>query len=277
MFHYLYCNKKEMRQFVFTLTGLFYFSIASAQTEIYSTNFQNGIPSNFAIIDNDGFTPELVVSEFSSAWIPYVDPDNTNDSIAASTSYFNPPNTASRWLITPPLALSSYGNYIEWQAKSHDASYPDDYLVLISTTDNQLSSFTDTIGYIIEENFEWATRQINLSAQGYNNQTVYVAFVNVTTDGFKLYLDDIRAWIEDPAYLSELEEKRISVYPNPVQHTLHINAEIGIDFIEIEQPDGTIVLSSSETTYNISDLPAGIYFVIIHCKDGVFTRKIIKI
>jgi hypothetical protein len=266
-----------MHKIVITCIGLLFFSLAMSQTEIFSTDFQSGIPANFAIVDNDGFTPELVVSEFTTAWIPYVDPENTNDSVAASTSYFNPPNTASRWLITPPLVLGSYGNFIEWQAKSHDASYPDDYLVLISTTNNALSSFTDTVGYIIEENFEWVTRQINLSEEGYNNQTVYVAFVNVTEDGFKLYLDDMRAWIEDPVHVPEITTIDFDIYPNPVLNTLVVKTDSDMDYLEVMNPSGSIILSSTDKVNNLEALPSGVYFVRIVVEDQLITKRIIKL
>ena len=95
-----------------------------------------------------------MISEFTSAWITTIDPIDSTDTIAASTSYFSPAGTASRWLITPQLSLGAFGNYINWNARSHDPSFPDDYLVLVSTTDSQITSFTDTIGNINEEDLD---------------------------------------------------------------------------------------------------------------------------
>ena len=110
--------------------------------------------------------------------------------MASATSYFSPIDTAYRWLITPALNLGAFGNKISWSAKSHDPSYPDDYLVLVSHTDAEPSSFTDTIGNIEEENFEWTNRSVDLSQNGYDDSTIYIAFVLRTFDGFMLYLDD---------------------------------------------------------------------------------------
>ncbi len=180
---------KKILSIVLALFGL----NVQAQTTILSTDFQQGIPANYSMVDNDGFTVNAAVSEFTATWISLPDPENPTDTVAATTSYFESADTASRWLITPPVSLGAFGNYISWNAKSHDPSFPDDYLVLISTTGTNLSDFTDTLGYVEQENFEWTNREVNLGSQGYVNQTVYFAFVDVTYDGFILYLDDAGA------------------------------------------------------------------------------------
>ena len=164
---------------------LFFLSVEIfAQSYILDTDFQLGIPTNYSIVDNDFNAPNSQVANFTSAWIGIVDPEDSTNKVAAATSYFSLEDTASRWLITPALSLSSFGNFISWKAKSHDPSFPDNYMVLVSTTDNQISSFTDTIGDIEQENFEWTEREVNLSENGYNSQTIYVAFVNTTFDGY---------------------------------------------------------------------------------------------
>ena len=127
--------------------------VSFGQTDIFTTDFQSGIPVNYSIVNNDGLTPNSQVSNFSNAWIALQDPENNLDTIVGSTSFFEPEGTASRWLITPPFALGAYGNLIEWEAKSHDASFPDNYMILVSTTDNQISSFTDTVGYFLSRKF----------------------------------------------------------------------------------------------------------------------------
>ena len=102
-----------------------------AQTTIISEDFQSGIPVSFSIVDNDGLTPNSAVAEYTSAWISIADPEDNMNMVAGSTSFFEPVGEADRWLITPLLVLGNYGNSISWDAKSHDASFPDDYLVLV--------------------------------------------------------------------------------------------------------------------------------------------------
>lgn len=250
---------------------------ALSQTDLLLTDFQTGMPVNYSIVDNDGNTPAAQVSEFTSAWIIVADTLNSIDSVAASTSFFSPTGTANRWMITPALALGAYGNIIEWEARSQDASYPDDYMVLVSTTDNQITSFTDTIGWIIEENFEWTSRQINLSDSGYVSQTIYVAFVNITEDGFKLYIDDIHAWKDDPVSVSEINNlATITVYPNPSNGIINIKSEKEIQQAVVLNSNGSVILSTTDTLLDISTLPAGVYFLSITVENNTITKKILK-
>jgi hypothetical protein len=250
--------------------------VSNAQTDLLITDFQNGIPQTYSIIDNDGLTPDMSVSEYTSAWIPTADPDNTTDTVASSTSFFTPSGTADRWLITPPLSLGSYGNFIEWEARSQDASYPDDYLVLVSVTDDQLSSFTDTIGYVLQENFEWTTRTADLSQEGYNNQTVYVAFRLVTTDGFKLFLDDIHVWKNDPVGIDEITSSIIKCYPNPTQDYINIPSDIKSEDCSVYSMDGTLLISSVEKCIDVKNLNSGMYILKVNTGRDVHSLRFIK-
>lgn len=264
-----------MRFNLFVLS-FFFLNAGISQIDILNTDFQTGIPVTYTILDNDGRTPASAVSEFTSAWIIKQDPLNTLDSVAASTSYFEPVGEASRWLITPPLSLGNYGNFIEWEARSHDASYPDDYLILVSSTDAQISSFTDTVGYIIEEYADWTSREVDLSSHGYANQTIYVAFVNVTDDGFKLYLDDIHAWIEDPVGISELSANtKLNVFPNPSNGKFTVNCDEEIKTIGVYSLTNQLVLSTSENTVDLSSNPAGVYLIKIETINGFYSSRII--
>ena len=252
-------------------------NIVHLQTPILSVDFQQGIPSNFTIVDNDGNTPDPSVSEYSAAWISITDPIDSTDTIAASTSFFTPVGTANRWLITPQISVGAFGNYISWDARSHDPSFPDDYLVLVSTTDNQIASFTDTIGHIIEENYQWTNREINLSDSGFNNQNIYIAFVNTTDDGFKLYIDDIEIRKDDPVS-TDLADKlnKINIYPNPVQDYLYIDEQNHFDYLEITSTSGKIIILSSSNKIDLKHLEKGIYYINIYNGLKKINRLIIK-
>ena len=248
-----------------------------AQVDLFVTDFQSGIPAAYTIVDNDLLIPAAQVSEFTNAWIVATDPNNPSDSVAASTSFFDPTGTADRWLITPALDLGAYGNYIAWSARSHDASFPDDYRVLLSTTDNNITSFTDTLGTIAGEFVDWTDRFVNLSTQGYLNQTVYIAFVNVTENGFKLYIDDIHAWKEDPVSVNELVKPSFQISPNPASEAIHIGVDQGYIRSEIYAMDGSLLLSSSATDIQIQSLPQGVHIVRVYTNQGVSTQRFIKL
>lgn len=250
---------------------------SQAQTPLLQTDFQAGIPVNYTLLNLDGLAPHPLVLEYASGWITTADPENNQDSVAAVSSYFENADTANRWLITPQLQLGSFGNFLSWEAKSHDPSFPDDYLVLLSTTTNDPAAFTDTIGYVQEENFEWTFREVNLSTQGYNDSTVYIAFVLRTYDGFKLYLDDIEVRKEDPVGLPEHPISTFNVYPNPSKEI--INFQVNQDFqrIELTSTHGEFIRSTVEHSMNINDLMPGSYFVTVYSNGQRLTKRIIKI
>lgn len=239
---------------------------ATAQTSVYSEDFQNGLPVSYTIVDNDMQTPDASTSDFTDAWIELVDPDNPMDTIVGSTSYFSPIGRADRWLITPPIALGAFGNILKWEAKSHDASYLDGYDVYISVTDTDLTSFIDTLGAVTFENAAWTSREINLSDAGYNNQTVHIAFVNRTYDGFKLYLDDIEMVIEDPVGVSENNLDEISIYPNPSNGVLNVSNGYSAT-VTVRSMTGAKVYSGQGGTHDLGELNQGVYIVEIN-KDG---------
>lgn len=263
------------------IIGIFAISsvTAIAQTEILFEDFESGAPVAFTIIDNDGMTPNAATAQFTEAWTRLADPSDTSaipDTVIGSTSFFEPIGTASRWLITPPLVLGAFGNFIYWEARSHDPSYPDNYSVLVSTTDDQISSFTETIGTIQQEFATWFARDVDLSDLGYANQTIYVAFVNTTDDGFALYIDDIRVEIEDPVGVNELTEIAVTVYPNPVSNVLNVKTEANIESIELVSLSGTRLMSTTNSEINVSSLSKGSYFVKIVTDQGVVVRSFVK-
>jgi hypothetical protein len=257
--------------FCFLLT-----TTVQAQTSVLSTDFQTGIPATYTVIDNDGFQPNAQVSEYTDAWINVQDPDDDMNFVAGSTSYFAPIGTASRWLITPQLDLGAFGNTISWRAMSHDASFPDDYLVLVSTTNMDLESFTDTIGYVQEEYAEWTSRSVDLSAKGYNGLSIYIAFVNVTNNGFKLYLDDFDIIKEDPVGLTEEIAVQLAVFPNPFSDKLSVVCECSVQNLRLLDLSGKEIQHVNGTTLFVNELNNGVYLLLIESDKGTFTKKVVK-
>lgn len=262
----------------FAVCALSYFSYG--QVTVHSEDFQSGTLGSYTIVDNDGLTPNAAVSEFADAWIILEDPDMPNDTVAGSTSYFEPIGTASRWLISPQINLGGYGNYLYWDAKSHDASFPDSYHVYISTTDDQLASFTDTILNVFQELDVWTTYEINLSELGYDGQSIYIAIVNNTEDGFKLYIDDIKVDANDPrglrpVGLNELNQPYFSIYPNPVQSVVTIDTD-HFELISLFDNNGKMILSSKENKLDLSALNSGSYLLGITIDGTTYYEKVLK-
>ena len=177
----------------FLLLGAFFFSTANAQ--VFVENFNNGMPPGFTIIDNDGLPVDPnVAAHAAAAWITIENFDSTGigDSVACSTSWYNPPGTSDDWMFTPVINLTA-NNLLKWQAKAQDPNFPDGYDLRISTTTPTIAGAlaNPALFTIAAENGTWTNRSVDLQAAGYMNQTVYLAWHNFSTDQFLLLIDNI--------------------------------------------------------------------------------------
>jgi hypothetical protein len=168
---------------------------SSAQV-IFSEDFVNGIPGTWTTIDNDGFTVHANLSTLfgaTSSWVGNEDFGTPGDTVAMSTSWYNPANTSDDWLISPQIALTS-NNTLSWGEQALDASYRDGYELRISTTTPDTSGFNANppLLTVPEANgAAWLSQTLDLQAAGYANQNIYLAWINNSTDKFILMIDDI--------------------------------------------------------------------------------------
>jgi hypothetical protein len=176
-----------MRKLSLLLFAMVLFAF-SANAQSYSQDFNNGIPSNMRLIDNDGLTP-YYSSVFTEAWIAYE--RAAGDSMALSTSWYSPAGTSDDWIITPKFVVGT-GDYLAWEAMAWSANYADGYVVKLSTTDSAMSSFTTTLMTVAAENNKWTGHTVDLSS--YAGDTVWIAFINNSNDKFILSLDNIKVF-----------------------------------------------------------------------------------
>lgn len=265
---------------LFTLTVLALTLNAVSQVDILVENFDAAtLPSDWETVDNDGNTPDQSVSEYTEAWIYKEDPLNSGNGTASSTSYFDPVDRADRWLISPEFTLGNESNYISWKGLSADASFPDSYKVMISTGSNDIADFTDTLVVVSNELPEWTERIFNMD--DYANQTIRIAFVNTTFDGFKLYLDSVYVREQDPLSVDQYQmaEKSTKVYPNPTENIVNISGE-NIESVNIQNLSGRILYTSFNeigSSISLDKFPKGVYIISVILSDGVVERhKLIK-
>ena len=185
------------------LSVLLALSTIFAQAQIFSEDFNSGIPSTFTLTDLDGFTSASTVitgtGSFSAVTI-------ANQDCAGSVSWFNPIGIANDWMVTPAINLPNTTNAISLQfdAAAYEAAYPDGVEVYVSTTGNSPVDFTGTPLYSSTpttpgpistpipgngENDTWTTRSVSLNA--YVGQTIYIAFRNNSNDMHVLGIDNI--------------------------------------------------------------------------------------
>jgi hypothetical protein len=251
--------------------GLSIFS-SKGQTILFEDNFNDGISTEWTLFNQDGLVPDAAVSEFDQAWISFLD---GADSAAASCSYYTPSGQANDYLITPKISLGNFSKLV-WKARSFDASFPDGYQVLISTTDSLPSSFTDTLLTVIAENATGNTRSIELDLEGYANEDVFIAFQNNTTNGYILILDDVSVLGAETAGVFENPVRSISVFPNPTSDILQINSAESILNATIYSVSGQFISNESGNTIDVSRLEAGYYFLTIETANGTSSTSFVK-
>ncbi|MFN3916718.1 MAG: choice-of-anchor J domain-containing protein [Flavobacteriales bacterium] len=267
--------------FCFLLTTFLCFS-AKTQTVILQENFNSGIPASWTVVNNDGFTVanDPAVNFVTDAWVAAaaMEIDSINDLDLYSTSWYTPTGVADDWLITPQITLGAYGNYLRWQARSEDESYPDGYKVLVSKAGNQLTDFTDTLFITGGEIPEWQDRNVSLDSSGLTNEAIYIAFVNNSNDKFLLLLDNISVEINNPVSVSEHKAPKLAVFPNPAHDRVFINTNLSQQ-IEILDLSGKIMhlgrVDTFTKTIDISAWSKGIYLVRVIDSEFSVTQKLV--
>lgn len=171
------------------------FLVKSSEAQTWSENFNNGLPSNWLLVDNDGLTPEVDVSYVDKAWVTDIKLDANSqpingDSVLVSTSYYTSPATADDWVITPSFTVGSTAFVLKWDEYAYDPSYPDGYEVRVSTTGSNISDFS-TVLYSTSAASATAYTSKFVSLGAYNGQTIRIAFRNNSHDMFVLAIDNI--------------------------------------------------------------------------------------
>ncbi|MFI5203771.1 MAG: choice-of-anchor J domain-containing protein [Flavobacteriales bacterium] len=202
------------------------FNTMAQLTELFFEDFDNGFPTGWLRLNEDGLVPHASVAYVNDAWVVVEAFDSTGigDSVLVATSYYTPAGTAKDWVFLPPITLENNGNFLEWQVKSQDPSYPDGYQVLINTSAAVKDSF-NILTPLFSTDAElptWTTRSVTLDS--FAGQTVYIAFRLKTTDKFLLLLDDIHVYADTLLSITENtgQIKLGNVFPNPAENYFNV-------------------------------------------------------
>lgn len=155
-------------------------------------------PDGWTALDNDADTYNWMLYTATGA-------AHAGLNCAGSASYVNaakntvsghgtnagrPALTPDNWLITPHLAVST-GDELSYWIGAQDPAWPaEHYSVKVSTTNNSIGSFTNTLFSETLADGDWHQRVLSLAA--YAGLNIYIAFQHhECTDQFILKLDDV--------------------------------------------------------------------------------------
>jgi hypothetical protein len=118
-----------------------------------------------------------------------------------------------------------------------------------------------------------------LSDSGYVSQNIYLAFVNHTNRGFKLYIDDIQVEINNPLSTPNIAQSEIILYPNPSKGMVYISSTGNINAIEVIDISGKTVFTqdSPSSSIDLSYLNDGMYYLKFRTEKGIETKIFQKI
>jgi hypothetical protein len=158
---------------------------------LFEIDFEDGTLGDMTIVDNDGLTPASPVSGYTDAWNVRAGINDITSGVAISNSWYSSPAAADDWLITPQLAIADAATAISWEAVAIDPNFADGYEVRISTTDNDIASFTTVLWSTPGEQASGQLEKRIASLGDFVGENIYIAFRNNSFDKFLLAIDNI--------------------------------------------------------------------------------------
>lgn len=242
---------------------------SGAQALPFTEGFESDLAECWQNIDNDGDGNSWRSEEATDE-----KPAHSGSFSYTSESYINYVGalTPDNWLITPALAIPAEGATLAWWVAAQDPDYPADHYEVKVSTSTTLSSFTTVHDETIASG-DWEERTVNLN--NYAGQTIYIAFVhNNCTDNFRMKIDDISV---TPGVGINDNENNVSIYPNPANNVVNVNAASNINNVEIFNMMGqrVAVIDANDTNVQINTtaLSNGMYLMRITTENGVSNQK----
>jgi len=251
----------------FVLSLCLLVGLSHAQTVQLNESFNNGIPGNWTLIDGDMATAnsDVTVSHLSGSFhlLEDLDSTGTGDSALLATSWFDNDTTpASNYLITPAITFPTDGNYLHFQAKSYDGSYPDGLEIFYTTDVNLLDSVnaSNNLFDTIAAPPHWTNFSVKMDSLPLNSP-IYLVFRHYADDQFILGIDNISVITGD---LTTIESSNISkpiIYPNPSNGQIQVS-EIEMDEkIQITSLSGQVVWKGVASSLDEIKFDKGVYML----------------
>ncbi len=166
----------------------------------YLEDFNNGIPSDYLIIDVDGQpVASQIAASFPRAWNAGI-ATTGGDSSALSTSWYTPAGQSDDWMITDTIIIPDSASiaFLGWDGLALDPDFPDGYEVYVSNTTQDIAGMLANapVFSVLGENAEVTSRKVNISQ--FIGDTIFVGFRNNSDDMFILSIDNIKVFVPNP-------------------------------------------------------------------------------
>lgn len=169
---------------------------------LFQDDFEGNNLDEWTLYDADGDGNE---------WYTFDNAAGGGTIVATSASWIGAPITPENWMVSPSITLPASGEMLlNYTVYAQDPDWVgEQYKVMISTTDNAMASFTETI---IDEVLAGADMyEKSLDLADFAGETIFIAFVHYnSTDVFRINIDDVSVTGEAGAALPELSAITVS-------------------------------------------------------------------
>ena len=189
-------------------------------------------------------------------------------------SSYNRASNYNQYLISRELIHNGELDLTFKYKKGSSNSTGEKFYVKYSTTDTNISSFTTLGSMVTATSTSWTNYSGVLPAN-----TKYFMINYNTNYQYYLFVDNLKIEANhenDPSFIEGAVANEISVFPNPTTGIVNIAAE-GLTNVSVYDVTGREVMSlGAESTIDISELEAGVYFVNVATENGSAMKRIVK-
>lgn len=178
-------------------------------------------------------------AEFGQSWSVY-DFGWFGDGSAICMTYTNSTTACDRWLVTPQLVIPATGDF-KLKFDVYGSQYSEKLAVLVSTTGNAKTDFTQTV--MPQTTLAAGANTMLFDLSAYVGQSIYIAFRCTTTDGIYTLVDNVTVSADMPAAGISYTDGMVQGY-----------APMGTNFsfYTMVRNEGTTPMTSYTLTYTVN-------------------------
>lgn len=178
-------------------------------------------------------------AEFGQSWSVY-DFGWFGDGSAICMTYTNSTTACDRWLVTPQLVIPATGDF-KLKFDVYGSQYSEKLAVLVSTTGNAKTDFTQTV--MPQTTLAAGANTMLFDLSAYVGQSIYIAFRCTTTDGMYTLVDNVTVSADMPAAGISYTDGMVQGY-----------APMGTNFsfYTMVRNEGTTPMTSYTLTYTVN-------------------------
>ena len=263
----------------FLLGSALTFGVAlQAQTVVFSEDFnEESTRSLWTLVDRDGDGDNW---EFADAVAEEI--ETFDGWFALSWSWYFEAFTPDNLLISPTFELPESGLVnlsFKVATLDDDEIFQEHYAVYVIPAGEEFSGNEEAVfEETLDHHYYFDPKVVNVDISDFAGQEVQLVFRHYdVTDVLYISLDDISVTHEGTANTNDLNELKMSVFPNPTTDIVFINGLDKIENIRVFDMNGKRVIETENSNQvDLSALPNGNYIINVYQDSNVYSKRIMK-